>query len=146
MNPPANCRPCQCGDIAAEIIAELKSDGSLKGERGEKGDRGGFGEIGMQGLPGPTGPAGAIGPAGPKGDTGEITAEHLQFIIASVADKIGSQSLTAEQVAQVIKAIPPRHVALVDGSTGKILDQESYATGETIVLDLQKVINAQRSK
>lgn len=139
LDPPANSPACDCDDerIIA-ILAELKKPG----EQGPKGDQG------TQGERGPAGPPGEVteeqikdavaaiysqmklDPSfkGPKGDPGKDAEVDLDALADLVAEKLGPH--------------PSITIAIADGQRGVIVEQETYAPGETIVLDMQTIIKA----
>lgn len=80
------------------------------------------------GAPGPVGPKGDAGPRGPPGDSASITQEQLEQVAVMVLRQMPKPS--------------PQRVMLVNGATGKVLDDETYQDGEPIVIDFQRVINA----
>lgn len=102
---------------------------------------------------------GPKGDKGDKGDPGEITAEHLEIIAARVAAVLRNDpsmrgpagpagadgvdaSVDIDRVAaSVLAKLPPIKVALVDGKTKKIIDQEQYRLGETIAFDINQLIH-----
>jgi hypothetical protein len=102
-------------------------------------------------LKGDQGPA---GPQGPKGDPGQVTEEHLAGVVNSVVLSIKSDpamrgpagkdaEVDLDKLAElVIAKIPPRRFILVDGATRKVIDDESYQSGEPIVLDIQQIIRS----
>lgn len=102
-----------------------------------------------------------MGPQGPRGPAAEITDEQLALISAAVYQKMqsdpkfrGPQGLPGEitdsqiqQIkAEVLASLPSLRVLLVDGSTGTVIDDETYRPGEPLVLDFQRVINAARQR
>ena len=142
QQPPQNNSGCPC-----EKPRQIGCD--CKCEKGEKGERG---EIGLQGP---------MGPQGPRGPAAEITDEQLALISAAVYQKMqsdpkfrGPQGLPGEitdsqiqQIkAEVLASLPSLRVLLVDGSTGTVIDDETYRPGEPLVLDFQRVINAARQR
>lgn len=86
-------------------------------------------QAGPQGETGPQGPQGSQGPQGPPGPG--ITASDIDAITQRVAASI---------------QIPNQRVVLVDGSSGTVIDDETYQPGEPIVLDFQRVINAAKRR
>ena len=150
---PSGC-DCENGsasgcDPAAIAKAIKDALGDLKGETGERG------------LQGPIGPQGPRGPQGEPGQPGQITDEQLALIAASVYQKMQTDpkfrgpagspgeitALQIEQIkAEVLASLPDLRVLLVDGSTGSVIDDETYKPGEPLVLDFQRVINAARQR
>jgi hypothetical protein len=128
-------------DLAKQVADMLASDDRLKGPKGDRGEQ------------------------GPKGDPGklvQITDEQLAIISAAVYQKMqsdpafrgkpgkdgsGVSAADIERIkAEVLASIPDLRVLLVDGSTGSVIDDETYKPGEPLVLDFQRVINAARQR
>lgn len=62
-------------------------------------------------------------------------------------DGSGVSAADIERIkAEVLASIPDLRVLLVDGSTGSVIDDETYKPGEPLVLDFQRVINAARQR
>lgn len=150
IEPPSNspnCVPCvpDYDKIASEVWARMDKD-KLRGEKGEQGER---------------------GPAGPAGPPGEITEEHISGLVSAISTQIkndpsmrgprGPQGppgepgqITDDQlrliVSEVLAKLPSRRFVVVDGSTRKIIEDESYRPDEAIVLDVRKIVNAARQE
>lgn len=134
-------------DLAEKIASKLKDDPSFKGPAGETG---------------PEGPQGPQGPEGPPGKDAEITDEMLATIAAAVYQKMRNDPAfkgppgkdgagvgpgELERIkAEVLASLPDLRVLLIDGSNGSVIDDETYAPGEPLVLDFQRVINAARQR
>lgn len=73
-----------------------------------------------QAIPGPPGRPGATGPRGPAGSDATVDLSAL-----------------IERIEALEKQ--KRQVMLVDGASGKIIDDESYAADEPIILDVQQL-------
>lgn len=119
---------------------------------------------GPRGETGPAGPAGPVGPAGKPGDPGQMTESQLRSIVASVsASLMADGSLRGPQgergpagasaavdydtlAAEVIKRLLPTRIVIADRSRGKVLDDETYMSGEPIVLDFQNIIRAAEAR
>lgn len=125
---------------------------------------------GKPGPPGPAGPQGERGPAGVDGKDGvdgqSVTTEQLAAIAAAITQQLKNDpslkgpkgdrgeagSITDQQLAEIKRQVlaeikfPDRRIMLVDGSTGEVIDDETYKPGEPIVLDFQRVINAARRR
>lgn len=110
---------------------------------------------------GPAGPKGDQGPQGvpgPKGDPGEITQQHLAIIADKVREALATDPTmrgpvgpagpagqsaivdTEAIVQEVLRRMPNMRVMLVDGSTKKILDDETYKPGEPLVFDINRLL------
>lgn len=128
-------------------------------------------EPGPQGEPGPAGPQGPPGEDGRDGIDASVTPEQLGAIAAAITAQLkndpelrgpqgpagpqgppgdAGQGVTQDQIDQITAVVlarvqfPDRRVVLVDGVTGKVIDDETYRYNEPIVLDLKSVINAAR--
>jgi len=131
-------------DLAKQVADMLASDERLKGPKGDKGDKG------------------EQGPKGDPGDPGQVTDEQLAIISSAVYQKMqadpvfrgkpgkdgsGVSAADIERIkAEVLSSIPDLRVLVVDGSTDTVLDDETYKSGEPLVLDFQRVINAARQR
>lgn len=161
--PPAkpesgcDCEPgkgCDCDQekLIADLMDKIKGDPLFRGQKGDQGPKG---------EPGEKGPK---GDKGEKGDPGEVTDEHLAKVIAAVVESVKSDpamkgergkrgrpgkdaviDLDALAVA-VAERMPGQRVILVDGKTGKKIDDETYAPGKPIVLDVQRIVNSASAK
>ena len=100
-------------------------------QRAEPGPPGPAGADGMDGEPGPAGPAGPPGRDGEPGRDGAAgpPGPSAQIDIESIVD-IVERRITH----------PSQRVLLIDGKDGTVLDDETYAPGEPIVLDIQALI------
>lgn len=139
--PACNCDQEQ---IIAAVIEKLASDERFRG---------------------PAGPAGPAGAAGRDGVDGEVTTAHLAAITESLLTAIGNDdrfrgpkgdrgdrgpagevaSIDVDRLTQQILSQvkhPGQRVVLVDGKNGKIIDDETYAPGEPIVLDFQQILRS----
>lgn len=157
--PPVGCdcapgKGCDCDQekMIADLLATIKADPIFRGPQGEPG---------KDGAPGAKGEP---GPKGDKGDPGQVTDEHLQTVIAAVVANVkadpamkGEQGprgkrgkasdLDMDALAVAVAAkLPGQRVILVDGKSGKILDDETYAPGDPIVLDVQRIVNSAQAK
>ena len=133
-------------DLAGKVADILKKDGSFRGEKGDPG------------LMGPMGPQGARGPQA------EVTDQDLAVIAAAVYEKMKgdpafrgppgrdgkgiSESELASLKADILASLPNIRVLLVDGSNKEdpILDDETYAPGDPIVIDFQRYINVSKQR
>lgn len=129
--------PITVEDLTEQLIEALANDERLRGPQGPAGPQGEPGQVTTEQLtaiasaitqqlrndPALKGPKGDTGPMGPRGD--------------------GVSNAELEKIkADVLASLPPIRFVLADGSTGKIIDDETYAPGEPIVLDVQRIINA----
>ena len=119
---------------------------------------------------GPKGDPGADGKQGPQGNDGAdgtVSQAHLSSIVAAVTQSLRDDpsmrgpagerglagpagSLDEDQIKSltlaILDAVPKnnRRVVLVDGATGKVIDEETYGPDEPIVLDVQSILSAAR--
>jgi hypothetical protein len=142
--PSGPPQQANAGDLAKQIATILVADPRFRGEKGDQG---------KQGL---------AGPQGPKGDAGEVSDEHLATIAAAVFAKMKtdptfrgpkgdpgdgiSQAEIERLKVEILASIPDLRVMLVDGSTGTVIDDETYTPGEPLVLDFQRIINAAKQR
>jgi hypothetical protein len=70
---------------------------------------------------------GADGKDGRDGSDGHVTQSHIDTIIAAVSAKIPPQL--------------PTRVVIADGKNKRIIEDETYAPGEPIVIDFERVIS-----
>lgn len=120
----------------------------------------------FRGPAGPTGPQGLAGPAGVDGRDGEVLPSHLAAITESIITTIRSDdrfrgprgeqgpagpgtdidvdALAADIMSRV--KFPSQRVLLVDGKRGEVIDDETYAPGEPIVLDFQQILRSANAK
>ena len=136
-----------------------------KGDKGDKGEKGDDGEVtdahlakiiegvrkqlaedpNMRGRDGRDGERGPAGPKGDKGDPGEITQAHLAMIAKLVA---ADPSLKANVdidaiVNEVIRRMPAQQpITFQLRENGKIVDEETYAPGQPLVLEINRLIKA----
>lgn len=109
---------------------------------------------------GPAGADGVAGPPGPPGADGEINADQLAAVTQSILQVIREDerfrgprgpagpagepaNLDVEALANNILSRvkhPSQRVVLLDGKSGKVIDDETYQPGEPIVLDFQSII------
>lgn len=100
------------------------------------------------------GPAGADGAVGPPGADGEIDADQLAAVTQSILQVIRNDErfrgpagppatididALANDILSRVKH-PPQRVVLLDGKNGRVIDDETYQSGEPIVLDFQSII------
>lgn len=145
--PPLPPQSCNCDEdkIIAAVLAAIENDSKFRG---------------------PQGPAGPTGPQGLAGRDGEVSPGHLAAITESIITTIrnddrfrGPQgpvgppgdpaNIDIEALANDILSRvkhPSQRVVLVDGSNGKVLDDETYAPGEAIVLDFQQILRNARTQ
>lgn len=128
------CLPCKVDyDKIAEEVWDRVGDKVAQGKQGPPGPQGPPGEITEQQI---SGMVGAIakqlrndpslkGPQGERGPPGEITEQQVNSI-----------------VNKVIERLPPRRFVIVNGSDRQVIDDETYAPGEAIVLDVQQIVRA----
>lgn len=140
----------------SKLAAELAKIPTVKGDAGEQGPAG---------PPGPTGPAGkdaeitedlinqisnsVINNLEASGKlNNDISQASLQQIVNAVTDRLKNDpNLIGEakilEIANIVATqIPGRRVVIVDGKTNTVIDDETYAHGEPIVVDFQKILNA----
>ena len=138
---PPSAQQSNADDLAKQIATILVADPRFRGEKGDRGEQ---------------------GPAGPKGDAGEVTDSQLATIAAAVFSKMKSdptfrgpkgdpgdgigQAEIERLKTKILESIPDLRVMLVDGSTGTVIDDETYAPGEPLVLDFQRIINAAKQR
>lgn len=152
LEPVTSMSPVDLQRVSDIVSLNLKSDAAFQmeliGPRGEKGERG---------------DCGATGPVGPKGDPGEVTAEHLSIIAMEVRKSLASDPsmrgkdgrdgvdgrdgkdavVDIDAIAEaVIARMPGIRVVLVDGETKQKIDDETFAVGEALVLDINKLIRS----
>lgn len=90
------------------------------------------------------------GPAGPQGPAGlpaSISQADIDAIVATVLARTPQPTLDVDRITNAVMARMPQRsqrVLLVDGKSGKVLDDETYKDGEPIVIDFQRVANAQQ--
>jgi len=134
QQPP--CVPCKpdYDAIAAEVWSRIKD------------------------KPGLQGPA---GPQGPPGKDGVVTEEHITSIVMAISSQIrndpamrGPQGepgpagppgvVTPEEIerikAEIVAGLPKRRFLLIDGESGRVIDDESYGLDEPIVLDVRAIL------
>lgn len=130
------CLPCKpdYDEIAKQVWDKLKDKPELKGPKGDKGDKGDpaseeqiaamiaaiSGQI--KNDPGMKGPKGDPGPQGPSGTVSEEDIARIK--------------------AEVLASLPSRDVQFIDGATGVVIDQESFAANEPIVIDVGRITPA----
>jgi len=142
-----NCK-CDQDAIIAAVLEKMAGDERFRGPAGQAGKDGRDGSDGTVNAMHLAAVTESIlqtiegddrfrGPQGPKGDRGEAGP-------AGQAAELDVASLTQQILAQVKH--PGQRVMLVDGKTGKILDDETYAPGEPIVLDFQTILRNARQQ
>jgi hypothetical protein len=138
--------------LAAALVPKIAEDDRFRGP---------------QGPPGPAGPRGPPGEDGADGADGEVSEAHLQAItktlLAAIREDERFRGAKGERgprgepgdiaeididklAANVLGKIPDTRVMLVDGGSGQVLDDESYAPGEPIVLDFQNIIRSAKAR
>lgn len=141
--PPA----CKCDQdaIIAAVLEKMAGDDRFRGPQGPAGPAGRDGANGADGTVNAMHLAAVTesilqtiqgddrfrGPQGPKGDRGEAGP-------AGQAAELDVAALTQQILAQVKH--PGQRVVLVDGKNGRVIDDETYAPGEPIVLDFQTIL------
>lgn len=108
------------------------------------------------------GPAGLAGKDGVDGKDGEVNAEQLAAVTQSILQVIrederfrgprgergpagDSATLDVEALAaDILSRVkhPSQRVVLLDGKSGRVIDDETYQPGEPIVLDFQSIIRS----
>lgn len=149
VHPPVHPPGCVCDEqkIIDSVLEKMAAD------------------VRFRGPTGPAGPAGPQGLAGKDGADGEVKASHLAAVTESIIQTISNDArfrgppgeqgpsgkpaseIDVDALAQQILAKvkhPSQRVVLVDGKSGKILDDETYQPGEPIVLDFQQILRNAR--
>lgn len=98
------------------------------------------------------------GPQGPPGKDAEITAEQIAAIVMAISQQIKndpamrgpqgeqgpagtvSQSEIERIKAEIVAGLPKRRFLLIDGESGRVIDDESYGLDEPIVLDVRAIV------
>lgn len=109
--------------VAAAVYEMVKKDPSFRGPQGERGPPGPQGSQGPKGESGPQGVAGKNGTVDPS-DISNIKNE-------------------------ILRELPRIRLLIVDGKaqgSDRIIDDESYALGEPILLDVNKLIKDARKR
>ena len=133
------CLPCKADydEIAKQVWDKLKDKEELRGPKGEKGDKGdGVSEEQIAAIviaisnqikndPAMRGPQGEPGPRGEPGPAGVVDEADIERI-----------------KADVLAPIPPRSVMLVDLRTAEVIDNETFAANEPIVIDVGRITPA----
>jgi hypothetical protein len=101
---------------------------------------------------------GPSGPQGPPGKDGQVTEEHITAIVMAISSQIrndpamrgpqgepGPPGVMAPEEIERIKAdivanLPKRRFLLIDGESGRVIDDESYGIDEPIVLDVRAIL------
>lgn len=125
-NQPAPAPQIDESAIADRVAEMLRNDPSLKGPPG------------IPGAPGRDGRDGKDGQDGSPGISLPPITTQAKFTERQV------EELRDEILSSVTH--PGQRVILVDGSTGSVIDDETYQAGEPIVLDFQRIINAAKQR
>lgn len=135
---PQQQSPLDYEKLADEVITRMAKDDRFKGPRGEQGARG------------PQGPSGAPGPAG------TVSEKQLLALSSAIMQHLkadptfrgppGPAGRDAEvdvgALANKIKADLSRRFIVVNSATGNVIDDETYAIDEPVVLDLTRLQRA----
>lgn len=132
----APCVPCKpdYDQIAAEVWGRIKDKPELQGPAGPQGPPGKDAEITAEQIaaivmaisqqikadPAMRGPQGEPGPAGPAGTVSPQEIERIK--------------------AEIVASLPKRRFLLIDGESGRVIDDESYGLDEPIVLDVRAIV------
>lgn len=143
--------------IAAMIVSryrqQLQGRPGPVGPRGERGEPGKDGGRGAQGQKGDRGPRGLIGVPDDEdirnwliGATADPEAKKA---LAAVLTDIAAVDPRVDELIRRLEAVEnrpngsftetPQRVLIVDGSTKTVLDDETFAPGEPIVLDVRRL-------
>lgn len=138
--------------IADEVFKKLKGNPELSGPPGPVG------------LQGPIGPQGVPGPPGLDGKDAELDEKQLGAIVMAISQQLRNdpsmrgergeqgppgppgEGISRSQLDQLkrelLAELPSRRFVIVDGKTKQKIDDATYGPGETVVIDIQKIINA----
>lgn len=90
---------------------------------------------------GPAGPQGPPGPAGPPGRDGQdVSREHVEAVInAWLEANVDRMQPDITALESRLDTLERRSTRVILSEAGKVIDDETYAAGEPIVLDIRRL-------
>lgn len=141
--PPVGCE-CDPEQIMSTLLERMAADERFRGPAGVAGKDGADGKDGVDGA------------------DGEINADQLAAVTQSILQVIreddrfrgprGERGPAGDAATLDVEALaadilsrvkhPSQRVVLLDGKSGRVIDDETYQPGEPIVLDFQAIIRS----